>query len=154
MAFSLVQWQYKAEASGSRAFRLKSVAIRRLDFARDMQDAPKNTGPSRTVGRHRKWDWEWCTIQSSNVTQPFSEQLCHCRGGSIYPSPLHSVWSAALWGMGLGPLRSASESRRAARAIPREARSCLNSQGRPWLCWTRKCQHSYMPHHHMGLQWS
>ena len=103
LAFSLGQWQYKVENSGSRAFRLKSVAIRRLDFARDMQGAPKNTGPSRTLGRHRKWDWEWCTIQTSNVTQPFSEQLCHCRGRSIYPSPLHSVWSAALWGMGLGP---------------------------------------------------
>ena len=54
MDFSLVQWQYKVETSGSRAFRLKSVAIRRLDFARDMHGAPKNTGPSRTDGRHRK----------------------------------------------------------------------------------------------------
>ena len=33
---SLVQFQYKAETSGSRAFRLKSVAIRRLDFAKDI----------------------------------------------------------------------------------------------------------------------
>ena len=36
-----MQLQYKAENSGSWAFRLKSVSIRKLDFAKDIKGTPR-----------------------------------------------------------------------------------------------------------------
>ena len=90
MDFPLVQWQYKAEASGSRAFRLKSVAIRRLDFARDMQDAPKNTGPSRTVGRHKKMRLRMVHFTNFKRCHSHSQSSCATVVVGQF-TPLHST---------------------------------------------------------------
>ncbi len=142
--FSLVQLQYKAENSGSWAFRLKSVSIRRLDFAKDIKGThtQKKAGPSRTVGWCRKWDWTTYATYKVQTLHSHSQSSCATIVVGQF-SPLHSTVSEVLHFGVWASLRSASESSRSARAIPRGPRSCLNSQLRRCLnSQARRCLNS------------
>ena len=80
MAFSLVQWQYKAEASGSRAFRLKSVH-------------PQTRFCKGHAGRTKKYR----TIPDSWATQKMRLRMVHYTKFKRYTAILRAAVPLSWW---------------------------------------------------------